>query len=1029
MVGRLVGAALRNREVVFLLAAALLVGGLYAARHSPLDVFPEFAPPIVEVQVEAPGLAAEDVEALVTRPLERALGGAPELATLRSSSIAGLAVLTAIYPYGTDPYRARQVVIERLALTAEQLPPGTRPAVSPLSSALTTILAIGMRGASPLVLRDLAEWTIRPRLLAVPGVANVVIYGGGIRQVQVTTTPERLLAARATLDDLATAAAAADAPGGSGFLDRGGQRLPTWLDGRLHGAGDLARAPLPGRNHVPVPLAAVADVGEGPAVAVGDAIVNGEPGVVLLVTKQPEQNVLAVTAAVEDALEAIVRALPADVRVERTMFRQASFVTHALGNLRRALLAGAVLVTLVLLVFTAELRAAMVSVVAIPLSLLAAVAVLRAAGATLNVMVLGGLAIAVGEVVDDAIIDVENAWRRLRGAPAGARPLDVVLAASVEVRSAVVYATVMVALVFLPVFLLGGLEGALFRPLALAYVLATLASLGVALTVTPALALVLLPGAVARHPEPPRLMASLRRRYERALARVLARPAPVLAGSLAAVAVAVGLSPLTHLEFLPEFHETNFVMHMTGAPGVGFAESVRVGSEVGRRLLAVPGVRSVAQVIGRSTLSEDVWGPERSEIMVQLAPDVDAEAVTEALREEAGGVAGFAFDIKQFLNERIEELLGGAGAELVIRLRGLELPSLEQAAATLSERVAAVPGVVDLHAPGALAAPGLRIHPRRDDLLQYGVPAAAVERAVRSALGGVPVGRLLEGERQADVVLRVASDAAADPERFARLPLVTAEGRIVPLGAVADVEIAPLRTAIMHEDGVRTILVRLDARGRALDAVAHDVGRAVAATALPAGVYAEVGGEYAAAAAARQRLVGLGVLALLGIFVLLVLDFRSARLAALTMVNVPLAFVGGLAAVLLAGGGQLSLGAIVGFVTVFGITIRNGIVLIAYFQQVERAHGRVLDHAGLVRAAADRLAPILMTALVTGIALLPLLLLGGRAGGEIEQPMALVIVGGLFTSTWLNLFVVPVWYARVTTPAGAPPRGARAAPP
>src|SRR5881398_996518 len=350
MVGRLVGAALRNREVVFLLAAALLVGGFYAARHSPLDVFPEFAPPIVEVQVEAPGLAAEDVEALVTRPLERALGGAPELATLRSSSIAGLAVLTAIYPYGTDPYRARQVVIERLALTAEQLPPGTRPAVSPLSSALTTILAIGMRGASPLVLRDLAEWTIRPRLLAVPGVANVVIYGGGIRQVQVTTTPERLLAARATLDDLATAAAAADAPGGSGFLDRGGQRLPTWLDGRLHGAGDLARAPLPGRNHVPVPLAAVADV--------GDAIVNGEPGVVLLVTKQPEQNVLAVTAAVEDALEAIVRALPADVRVERTMFRQASFVTHALGNLRRALLGGAVLVTLVLLVFTAELRAA-----------------------------------------------------------------------------------------------------------------------------------------------------------------------------------------------------------------------------------------------------------------------------------------------------------------------------------------------------------------------------------------------------------------------------------------------------------------------------------------------------------------------------------------------------------------------------------------------------------------------------------------------------------------------------------------------
>src|SRR5439155_319843 len=380
-----------------------------------------------------------------------------------------------------------------------------------------------------------------------------------------------------------------------------------------------------------------------------------------------------------------------------------------------------------------------------------------------------------------------------------------------------------------------------------------------------------------------------RRAYERALARALARPAPILAGSLAPIVLAVGLTPLTHLEFLPEFHETNFVVHMTGAPGVGFAESLRVGAAVGKRLLAVHGVESVAQVIGRSTLSEDVWGPERSEMMVHLAPEVDSEAVTDAIRERTGDVAGFAFDLKQFLNERIEELIGGTGADIVIRLRGLELPSLEQAAVAVSERVAAVAGVSGLHAPGALAAPGLRIHPRRDDLLLNGVGAAAVERAVRSALGGLPVGRLVEGERQADVVVRVASDAATDPERFARLPVVMSDGRTVLLGAVA-------------------------------------------------------------------------------------------------------------------AGGRLSLGAIVGFVTVFGITIRNGIVLIAYFQQVERAEASALDHRGLVAAAADRLAPILMTALVTGIALLPLLFLGGHAGGEIEQPMALVIVGGPFTSTWLNLF-------------------------
>jgi len=448
MVARLIRAALTHPPVVFVLAAALVAAGVWSAHRAPLDVFPEFAPPIVEVQTEAPGFAAEDVEALVTTPLERALGGMPGVAKLRSSSALGLSVVSAVFDYGTDPYRARQLVIEAVALAGGQLPRGITPAVAPLSSVLSWVLAIGLRGdpdVSPLVLRDLAEWTIRPRLLSVPGVANVVIYGGGVRQIQVTTTPERLLAAGATLDDLAAAVGTADAAAGSGFLDRPGQRLLTWFDGRVHGADDVARALLPGRDGGPVPVAAVADVADGPAVPIGDAIVNGDRGVLLMVSKQPQVNVVAITEGVEAALRAIVRVLPPGVRVDEALFRQASFVEHALGNLRRALLAGAVLVMIVLLLFLGHLRAALVSVVAMPLSLLAAVVVLGGVGATLNVMVLGGLAIAVGEVVDDAIIDVENAWRRLRAAPPGARALDVILAASVEVRSAVVYATVMVA--------------------------------------------------------------------------------------------------------------------------------------------------------------------------------------------------------------------------------------------------------------------------------------------------------------------------------------------------------------------------------------------------------------------------------------------------------------------------------------------------------------------------------------------------------------------------------------------------------
>jgi CzcA family heavy metal efflux pump len=1017
MVSRLVDAALRHRPVVLILAAVLMAVGLWAARDAPLDVFPEFAPPIVEVQTEAPGFAAEDVEALVTAPLELALAGTADIAKIRSESALGLSTVTAIFPYGTEPFHARQLVIERVALAAEQLPPGVHSRVAPLASVLTTILAIGLRAdatTAPTALRDLAEWTIAPRLLAVPGVANVIIYGGGEREVRVTTTPERLAAYGATLDDLAAAVTGADAASGSGFLDRPGQRLIAWFDGRARTASDLARAVLPGRSGAPVPLAAVADVGDAAGVPVGAALVNGEPGVLLLVIKQPGVNVVRVTEEVEAALDALTRALPAGIRVDPDLFRQATFVEHAIGNLVRALIVGGILVAIVLLLFLGDLRAAIASLVAMPLSLFTAVMVLHALGETLNVMVLGGLAMAVGEVVDDAIIDVENCWRRLRTAPASARARDIVLAASVEVRSAVVYATFMVALVFLPLFLMGGFEGALFRPLAAAYVLATLASLVVALTVTPVMALLLLPNAARTH-RVPRLVQTLRTRYAAALERVLDRPRSMRLAAAGVLLAGVVMAPLLELAFLPEFHETNLVLHMTGAPGVGLDESTRVGAVAARAILAVPGVQSVSQFIGRAALAEDhAFGAERGELLVRLTSGRDAARVTHALAGAVEGIAGFAFDVKQYLNERIEETIEGEGAALLVRVRGAELGAIEAGTRTLLERIAAVPGAVDVHAAGAYSSPGLRVRPRRDDLLRLGVSTASVGRAIRSVLGGEPVGRLVQGQRQADVVLRVADDVGRDPARFARLAIPTAGGGTVAVASVADVEPAPLRALIVHEDTVRTVPIRLDARGRSLAAVATDVDAAVRATPLPAGVYAETSGEYTEAAAARRRLFGLGALSLVGIFVLLVVDFRSMRLAALTMVNVPLAFVGGLAAVLLGAGGQLSLGSIVGFVTVFGITVRNGIVLIAHFRHVEAEHGRALDRAELVAAAVDRLAPILMTALVTGIALLPLLFLGGSAGGEIEQPLALVIVGGLATSTWLNLFVVPSWYARAT---------------
>jgi len=1022
MVNPLIAWSVAHRLLVVLSALVLSAGAIAAALRAPLDVFPEFAPPIVDVQTEAIGLGTADVEALVTTPLEQALAALPGVESMRSTSTPGLSVLSVQFEYGVDPYRARQWVAERLPLAAEQLPPEARPAVAPVAAALTTVLTIGLRGdrtLSPFDLRDLAQWMLRPRLLAVVGVADVLVYGGDVREVAVTATPERLWAHGATLDDVVAAVQGADASAGSGFVDRSGQRLPVWVAGRPRGPGDYAVAPVVATARPPVALDSVASVEEAPAQAVGDARVNGDPGVVLRVIRQPDVDVIRLTRELEAALAAARHALPPAVRVEPAMVRQASFIEHAIGNLSRALLVGAVLVTIVLLLFLGDARAALVSVVAMPLSLLSAVALLRALGATINVMVLGGLAIAVGEVVDDAIIDVENAWRRLRGAPPGSDGDRVVVAALVEVRSAVVYATLIVALVFVPVFLLSGVPGALFRPLATAYVLATLASLAVALTVTPALSAALLPSAVAARPRDPRLVRRLRALYRGALARSLDLPGAVAAVALLALAVAVAVTPLLRLEFLPEFHETDFAMHMTGAPGVGLDESARVGAAVARDLLAIPGVESVAQIAGRAPLSEDPWQAERSELMVRLAADADAERATEAARGAVAGIAGFAFDLKQFLNERIEELLGGSGAQIVVRLRGGDLSALERAAGDVATRIAAIPGAVDVHTPGVLGAPTVRVEPRRFDLLRYGLSAAALQRAMRAAFGGLVVGRVASDDRRANVVVHLDAASARDPERLAALPIATGSAGAVSLGTVADVAIGPIRSSIAHEDGVPTIAIRLDAAGRPLADVAHDAESVLSATALPAGVYGEVGGEYAAARAAERQLVGIGALCLVGILILLLADFGSLALSLLALVNTPLAFVGGIVAIALGAGGRLSLGAIVGFVTVFGITIRNGIVLIAHFEQEAKARGRALDRAEIVAAAADRLGPILMTALVAGLALLPLLALGGRPGGEIEQPLALVVVGGLASSTLLNLFVVPAAYRVLRREAAA----------
>jgi CzcA family heavy metal efflux pump len=1015
---RIVRFALAHRGLVLVLAALLAGVGLVAGWTAPRDTFPEFAPPIVEIQAEAPGFSSLDVEQLVLTPLERALAGVPGVERLRSTAAPGLAVVSVVFGYGRGPDRCRQLVMERVALARSQLPAGVEPAVAPPTSSLSFLLAVGLSGeaSSPMALRDLAEWTIRPRLLAVRGVANVVVYGGRVREVQLRTTPERLVAAHVTIDDVESAVRVATGTA-SGYLDAPGQRALLDFEGRPRTGAELASSSITTADGRQLPLARSVEVIDGPALAVGEANIQAKPGVLLLLMKSPGANVIAVTREAEHALAALAQSLPAGVELQPELFRQASFVDHAFENVRRAVLLSGVLVVLVLLASLGDVRAALVSVVAIPLSLLVAVLGLRAFGLPLDVMALGGLAVAVGSVVDDAILDAERALRRLRAAGPGVDLDEEIVNASRDVRSGVVHATWITALVFLPVFLLGGLEGALFRPLATAYLLAMGASLAVALVVTPCLAALLFPGTVRRHPTTPRPIARLEAAYVRGLATLLHHPRRVLVlGTLAPLAL-LGLAAQLRFEFLPPFRETNFVLHMAGAPGVGLDETARVGRAVSERLLAIPGVRFVSQFIGRSGLAEDAtFGAEESELLVRLADDADPDAALAAIETVTAGVRGFAFDAKQFLNERIEETLEGETAPIVARLRGVSLSQLEHAARELAVAIGAVEAVASVKLPEVSRSPGWQIRLRRGDMARLGVSSLSIERSLRSALGGLPIGQLSEQGRVRSVSLRSEPEHASEASWLSRLPIAAPGRRVVLLGDVADVHPELVRSQLQHEDGVRTVALRIAVSGRSLDAVFRDIEALLRGASLPDGVYAELRGEYQAARAARQRLAGLGCIALVGALAILWFEFRSLPPALLVLLNVPLSLSGGIAALVLAGDARFSLGSAVGLVTLLGISLRNGIVLVDHLRAEAAQSVGPRGARAVAEAAGTRLLPILMTAGVTAASLLPLLWLGTRAGGELEQPIALVTLGGLATSTLLNLLLMPAWFALPASP-------------
>jgi CzcA family heavy metal efflux pump len=1041
--------SIKNRLVVTVLAVLMLAGGLYATLHAKLDVFPEFAPPQVVLQTEAPGLSPGEVEQLVTLPIETAVNGVPRLDVLRSRSIQGLSVITVVFQDGTDIYRARQQLTERLAELAGQLPVGVRaPRLAPLTSTTGRLLTVGFTSGklSLLQVRDRVQWGVRPRVLAVPGVAQVTLYGGDVRQFQVQVHPEALAAHHLTLTDVLDATRQASGIQGAGFLENDNQRVTLRVDGQVRSAAALGETAIASSEGTPAMLKDVASVRDGAEPKFGDGSVNGTPGVILIAYKQIDGDTAEITRRLEAELERMRPGLEREgITYHPALFRQASFLDLAVGNVTTSLIIGAVLVAIVLFLFLFNLRTAFISLTAIPLSLLGAILVLRACGVSLNTLTLGGLAIAVGEVVDDAIIDVENIFRRLREnarLPSPRPTAAVVLSASLEVRSAVVYATFIVALVFVPIFFLSGLQGRLFAPLGYAYVLAVLVSLAVALTVTPALSLLLLPragGAV----EPP-LARRLQGVYDWLLRRLDGElPLVLTASGLLLVAGVVAVCQFGG-ELLPELRENHFVVHMRGTPGTSLAQSMATGGQVTRALLADNNVVSVAQQAGRAELGEDTWGVDYNELEVDLKPvgGQGAEQVQKDIKKKLGDFPGFTFSVLPFLTERIEETLSGSTDPVVVKINGDNLAALDEAADRIVDALNKVPCSDSVRAEVQTGAPEVVIRPRPEEAARRGLRNAHLLDAVHAAYQGAEVGQVFDGNRIIDLVVILDPRARTDPQAVGELWLsvpsgdagtrargdmtkegeqsvgaspgpgvpASPEGR-VRLGQVADVAVKDGRWLIAHEGGIRQETVSCKVKGQDIDSFVTEAQRRLKGLTLPAGVSYVFTGEHEAKQATQRELLLLAPAAGVGIVLLLWMAFGSLRRLLLVLVNLPFAVVGGVAAVYLSGG-VVNVGSLIGFVTLFGVTVRNGMMMVSHWQHLHEVEGMPWGPELVFRGARERLAPVLMTALVTGLGLLPIAIGSGEAGREIEGPMALVILGGLVTSTALNLLVLPVLYRR-----------------
>ena len=1026
---RLIQWSIDHHWMVLGFSLLLLCGGMWIARDMPIDVFPDLTAPTVTILTEGHGMAPDEMESLVTFPLESAINGASGVRRVRSATAVGIAVVWVEFDWGTDIFGARQIVAEKLALVSAALPPQVeRPILAPISSIMGEILffAISSDNDDPLNLRTIADTVVRRRLLAVTGVSQVTPIGGAERQFQVIAHPERLRASAVSLTELLEAVRGASQNTSAGIYTEGPQEYVLQAIGRVRTPEEIGETVVALRGARSVLVRDLADVREGAGLKRGEGSRSGKPAVIVGVQKQPGANTIELTARLDRELDALQRELPAGMTIDRRIFRQADFIEVAVDNVITALRDGGLLVVVIVIVFLANFRAAAITLTAMPLSLAAAILVLRGFDATINTMTLGGMAIAIGALVDDAIIDVENVVRRLRenqARPEEARrpSADVVRDATIEIRTSIVFATVIIVLVFLPIFGLSGVEGRLLTPLAFAYIISLLASLLVAIVVTPALCVAFLPHAasIARGHDG-WLARTLKARFARILPSALDHPIAVAATAVALLVVAAAALSRMGSAFLPEFHESSLTISANTLPGTSLGKSDEIGRRVEQILLNQPEVVATARRTGRAEYDEHVQGVEAAEIDVGLRDTGRPRAVLLAdLRREFATLPGTNVTIGQPISHRIDHMLSGTRANIAVKIFGDDLGTLRRLGERVRQATVGVRGAVDVSLEQQMDIPFVRFVLNRSAIARYGLHPADVAEAVETSFAGATVGRIFDRGTAFDLVVKMDAASSADFERIADLPIDTPAGGPVPVRLLADVRRETGANMILRENVQRRIVVSSNVAGRDLGGVVDDIRAAVAREVpMPAGYRVEYGGQFESQQSASRRLIILGTAVVACLFMLLVLAFGRARDAALIMLNLPLALIGGVAGVFLSGG-VLSVASMIGFITLFGIATRNGIMLVSHIHHLMDVEGATDFRAAVERAARERLVPILMTAMAAGLALIPLALGGGKTGSEIQTPMAIVILCGLTTSTLLNMIVVPTLYLRYGKPAPA----------